>query len=230
MKDNSMSDESKSRKRLAPQRRDPKTFPPIKREHAEAIGHVTANWSSVEGAIAGIAHTLLGIQGEPAWAVTAEMSADALYNLVHALLWATREQAWVDEWREIAPTFAQLRTTRNNVIHAEWQVVEPSHWAIRVTRKMIVSFEHGEFSTERLLEISEQMFDLIGWLDAFCYNVAIPAGPKIQKIPEKPPLQRGQSQKARAQAQARTEKKAKKQHDRERDTSHQIRTEDAPKD
>lgn len=204
-------------RRIHRKRRDPSTFPPILPEHAQAIGYVASNWSFVEDGLRFAVHILLGIEGEPALAVTAEMSSGNLFDLVHALLFAAREQSLVDEWRSLKDEFETLRSTRNDIVHAEWRVVGSSHYALRIKQRSRVRIEFGEYETAKIEDVANQIADFLGKIDAAIHNVVTPAAAMLRSPPSRPPLSPGRSQPALDLAQARAAKRAKKDADRRRD-------------
>jgi len=53
--------------------RDPERFPPIKPEHAQAIGYVAAHWSLIEEQLGFIVYGLLNLHTIPGLAATAEL-------------------------------------------------------------------------------------------------------------------------------------------------------------
>jgi hypothetical protein len=192
------------------QRRDPEIFPPISDAHAQAIGHVIANWSKVEEALAFLVGAILGIEGTPRDAVTADLTSIGRYEVIKALLNATRVQEWADEWETLEETFYKLNAQRNDVTHAVWHVVAPSHWAYRVAARSGGKLEFGEFSTERLNELSELILDYVAELDSFGASFMGAVSPALRAFQSRPALVPGQSQKALARAQARAKRCAEK--------------------
>ena len=163
-----------SHMRVRPSRRDPEIFPPIKPAHAEALGYLVATWSLIEGALAGIAHRLLGIEGEPAYAVTASLSSAGLSNLIHAMLVCARVPEHLEECQPLSAEVRRLGPLRNDAALGEWQVVGQSHWELDIMPGERVKFNSNKLSTERPFGITENMKDFLAQRDAFAFacNVA----------------------------------------------------------
>jgi hypothetical protein len=62
--------------------RDPERFPPIKPEHATAIGYVAAHWSLIEEQLGFIIYNLLGLHMIPGMAVTAALNTLQSYRRI----------------------------------------------------------------------------------------------------------------------------------------------------
>jgi len=131
--------------------RDPEIFPPIKPDHAAAIGYVAAHWSLVEEHLAFIIYSLLGLQAIPGHAVTAELSTLQRISTISAFVSLTGNQAWIDTWDDITKTLDNLRNRRNDAVHSTWRVVGPEHWHMRVKAKGRVSIKQGAISTTSLM-------------------------------------------------------------------------------
>jgi hypothetical protein len=133
-----------SNMRVRPFRRDPEIFPPIKPAHAEALGYLVATRSLIEGALAGIAHRLLEIEGKPAYAVTASLSSAGLSNLIHAMLVSARVPEHLEECQPLSAEVRRLGPLRNDAALGEWQVVGQSHWELDITPGERVKFNSNE--------------------------------------------------------------------------------------
>lgn len=201
--------------RISPRPRNLNIFPPITQKHAQAIGYLVTEWAIVDGILSVLIATLLRSNTEVTHAVSAEMSPLHRFNTITALLYATREQEWVDEWISVSAPFERLRIVRNDVVHSSWHVVHPSHWSYRATARGKVTIKFVELSTERVNQTTEEIKSLSASLVAFNYNVAVPAAKTLAQSPIKPPLSPSQSRKALDLAQARTAKRAKKEKDRQ---------------
>jgi hypothetical protein len=140
--------------------RDPEIFPPIKPDHAAAIGYVAAHWSLVEEHLAFIIYSLLGLQAIPGHAVTAELSTLQRISTISAFVSLTGNQAWIDTWDDITKTLDNLRNRRNDAVHSTWRVVGPEHWHMRVKAKGRVSIKQGAISTTSLMSLSNEILDL----------------------------------------------------------------------
>ena len=66
--------------------RDFKLFPPIKPDHAAAIGYVAAHWSMVEQQLAFIIYEMLHLHTILGWATTAELTTLRRINTISAFV------------------------------------------------------------------------------------------------------------------------------------------------
>ncbi len=195
-----------------------KGFPRISPEHAQALGYVVARWSRVEEVTAQTAATLLGLFEAPGGpAVWAEMSGAARFALVRTLLVETRIQEWLDDWDDLGPRFAELRSRRNDAVHSVWELAEGKHWAFRVRSTAGVIAEYGELSADDLVKLEREIDALLKAMFTFFQRVHPVAATALREASQRSPLVPGQGRRARAQAQARAAKQVRKAADRERD-------------
>ena len=145
--------------------RDPDRFPPIKPEHAQAIGYVAAHWSLIEEQLGFIIYNLLGLHTIPGIAVTAELNTLQRISFIGALLDLTGKQDWIDRWGAVASTLNGLRNRRNDAIHSTWQVVGPDHRGTRIKAKNQLKITSGVIPTKTLEDLSTEILVLVGQID-----------------------------------------------------------------
>ena len=145
--------------------RDPERFPPIKPEHAQAIGYVAAHWSLIEEQLGFISCNLLGLHPIPGAAVTAGLNTPQRVDLISALVSLTGKQDWIDRWGAVASTLDGLRIRRNDAIHSIWQVVGPDHRGTRIKARGRVKIISEVLPTKALEGLSTEMLALVGQID-----------------------------------------------------------------
>jgi hypothetical protein len=74
--------------------RDPNVFPPIKPDHAAAIGHVAAHWSLIQEHLGFLIYGLLGLHSMVGHAVTAELSTIQRVQMICTFVGLTGNKAW----------------------------------------------------------------------------------------------------------------------------------------
>jgi hypothetical protein len=151
--------------------RDPERFPPIKPEHATAIGYVAAHWSLIEEQLGFIIYNLLGLHMIPGMAVTAALNTLQRISLIGALLGLTGKEDWIGRWGEIAKTLDGLRTRRNDAIHSTWQVVGPNHRGTRIKAKNQVKITSEVIPTKALEDLSTEILVLVGQIDGLILSL-----------------------------------------------------------
>lgn len=161
-----------------PYRRNPNTFPPIKPEHAQAIGYVAVHWSEVEGLLAAAISFLLRLSPVVKAALTAELSTINRILIIRALCEASTDPLLLSEWDELVKELNDLRARRNDAVHAEWTVVEPGHYARRIKAKSSLRIEFKPVATEELMKLSEEILDLSDKLVSFISGIIHSNAPK----------------------------------------------------
>lgn len=151
--------------------KDPNIFPPIRPEHAAAIGYVAAHWSLIEEHLAFLISNTLGLHAIPGWAVTAELSTIQRVNMISALIDLSGHPEWINEWAGIIATFENLRNRRNDAVHSTSQVVGPAHWTLRIKAKGRVSIKQGPVYTPALQRLSDEILELEERIAVFDYEV-----------------------------------------------------------
>jgi hypothetical protein len=179
-----------------PYKRDLERFPPIKPEHAQAIGYVAAHWSFVEEALAGAISFLLQLPPTTRAAVTAEISTMNRMTIIRALVEASGDAELLSEWDILRVEIDRLRVRRNDVVHAVWEVVEPGHYAKRIKAKSKLKIEFGPVPTDELMHLSAEILELADKLVSFISGVIFSEAPKRltdyllpmpQNLPPAPP-------------------------------------------
>jgi hypothetical protein len=151
--------------------RDPERFPPIKPEHAAAIGYVAAHWSLIEEQLGFIIYNLLDLHTIPGMAVTAELNTLQRMHLINALVSLTDKEDWIDRWGAIANTLDGLRNRRNDAIHSTWRVVGPDHWGTRIKAKGQVKIKSEMLPTKALEDLSTEILALVGQIDELALSL-----------------------------------------------------------
>ena len=160
--------------------RDPERFPPIKPEHAAAIGYVAAHWSLIEEQLGFIIYNLLGLHTIPGMTVTAELNTLPRIHLISALVGLTGKEDWIDRWGAIVTTLDGLRNRRNDAIHSTWQVVGSDHRSTRIKkakRQMKITFE--VLPTKALEGLSTEILALVGLIDELTLSLLQGGADKI---------------------------------------------------
>lgn len=145
--------------------RDPKLFPPIKPEHAQAIGYVAAHWSLIEEQLGFIIYNLLSLHTIPGTAVTADLGVLQRRNLITALIDLSGNTNWINQWNDLSSTLETLRNKRNDAVHAAWRVSGPEHIGTRIKAKGKVKIESSLVPTTELQEVSTEILKLVGGID-----------------------------------------------------------------
>jgi hypothetical protein len=195
---------------------DPAIFPPIKKDHAAALGYVAAHWSLVEEHQKYLISSLLGLQPLPGHAVTAEISVLQRLYAIEALVGLTGNKEWITEWSQIVTETNRLRPLRNNAVHAIWHVVGDEHWGMRVKAKGRVSVTFGATPTADLAGLSDEILALEDRIAKFTYKVVIGGASEILKQPSPPGHASAQAQPQSGQAPSRPQARARKPSSRER--------------
>jgi hypothetical protein len=209
--------------------------PPVGSKHAQALGHVAANWGRVDDRLGFIIIMALGSSAAVGVAVTAELSSVQRINLLTVLINATNERVWIDRWAHILPTLQRLRTKRNDVLHAFWQVDGEQHFSLRESARTRINWVHGPVETEDIVQIADdimslfwELVDLLEELSAggFADKLKLtkmtrppPAGTRTPSAPGQDQVHTP-SQKALELEAARDAKRAKRQADRESTARH----------
>ena len=144
-------------KRTGPPRR---TFPLMTIRHAQALGYMVAHWAIMDSTLDQFLKLLFGLHGDASFVPVADLSSLQQFLMIQAMLFETREQAWVDEWDVIRPKFENTRTRRNEAVHAQWDRKGSAHEAFRVSAKGRVSKRKKEISTEQLNQLTEDIVAL----------------------------------------------------------------------
>jgi len=158
---------------------EPDLFPPIKPDHAEAIGYVAAHWSLVEQQLGFLLYSLLDLHTIPGWAVTAEVGTLQRIATLGALLNLSGNREWIHAWSDLAKTMDDLRNLRNDAVHSAWQVVGPTHFRLRVKAKGRVTIKQGPFSTVELQRLSKEIRALVLKFSEFMYVILSGGAGKI---------------------------------------------------
>ncbi len=152
--------------------RDSKLFPPIKPDHAAAIGYVAAHWSMVEQQLAFIIYEMLHLHTILGWATTAELTTLRRINTISAFVNLTGEKAWIDAWADIAVTLDDLRNRRNDAVHSLWEPVGPGHFRMRIKAKGRLSIKQGPVTTPVLSALADEILDLLERLGEFTFTIS----------------------------------------------------------
>jgi hypothetical protein len=142
-----------------PYKRDPTMFPPIKPDHAQAIGYVAAHWSLVEESLTVVIGFLLRLPQTVREALTAEINTLNRTLIISALLEVGADQELLDEWHLLRREFDDLRVRRNDVVHAAWRVVEPGHYSKRIKARSKFKVEFKPVATEELAKLSKEIVE-----------------------------------------------------------------------
>src|SRR5271169_6264090 len=94
--------------------RDAKLFPPIKPDHAAAIGYVAAHWSLVEQQLGFMIYSLLDLHTIPGWAATAELTMLQRIHTISAFVNLTGNETWINTRNNLALILDDLRNRRND--------------------------------------------------------------------------------------------------------------------
>jgi len=132
-------------------------LPPIKPDHAEAIGYVAAHWSVVEEFLAFLIYNLLGLEKIAGWALTAELSTFQRVSTISAFVNLTGKREWIETWDEITKSIDDLRIRRNDAVHSTWEVVGPAHFRLRVKAKGRVTIKQGPVYTPAIRLLAEEI-------------------------------------------------------------------------
>src|SRR5580692_1391514 len=114
-----------------PYKRDPDIFPPIKPDHAQAVGYVAIHWSFVEESLDVAIQFLLKLPPTTKAALLSELSTIPKMTMIRALIEASGEEELLSEWKMLTTEMDELRAKRNDVVHGVWEVVEPGHYLKR---------------------------------------------------------------------------------------------------
>lgn len=161
-------------------------FPPIRPDHAEAIGYVAANWSLVESQLAFMIYSLLGLQTIPGWAATAELSTLQRVFTVAAFVNLTGNNKWIDTWDDITKTFEDLRNRRNEAVHSVWEIVGPTHWRLRVKARGRVTVKQGPLETKALNNLANEILVLLEEMGQLTFELLRDDAAKIINQPHPP--------------------------------------------
>jgi hypothetical protein len=147
--------------------RDPKLFPPIKPEHAQAIGYVAAHWSLIEEQLGFIIYNLLNLHTLPGAAVTAELNTLQRLTLITTLIALSGNNDWIDKWALISKTLDGLRNRRNDAIHSTWRVIGAGHMSTRTKARGQLKIKYETLPTSAPLEdLSKEILSMVDEIDA----------------------------------------------------------------
>jgi hypothetical protein len=146
--------------------RDPERFPPIKPEHAQAIGYVAFHWSLIEEQLGFIIFNLLNLHSILGAAATAELSTLNRISTIGAFINLTGNKTWIDKWGAIATDLDDLRNRRNDVVHSAWQFRGLEHRRSRTKARGQLVIQSGPVATEDLIKLSDEILGLVDKIDA----------------------------------------------------------------
>ena len=161
-----------------PYKTDPTAFPPIKPDHAQAIGYVAANWSLVEEMLMVAIGFLLNLPPNVRAALTAEVSALNRVIMIRALLEVAKDPELLTEWHLLQCELNDLRVRRNDVVHATWRVVEPGHYSTRIKAKSKFKIDFKPVDTLEVVKLSKEIADFSDKLVSFNSGIISSEVPK----------------------------------------------------
>lgn len=160
-----------------PYKRDPEIFPPIKPEHAQAIGYVAAYWSLVEESLGVAIGFLLQLPPIVRAALTAEMSTVSRTQMIRTLIEVSGDVNALADWTVLAREIDQLRSRRNDVVHAVWEVAGHGHHSKRVKAKGRFRIDCKPVETAELMALAEAILDISDKLVSFISSVILSSIP-----------------------------------------------------